>query len=221
MRERSIAFDEPKVRAVLSGMKTQDRQLLEPQPTHFSAAGVPRHVVPGGGPVTVIRCPFGQPGDRLWVRETWRHTASDLDEARRITEDICSGTAVDYRATYIDDCMRELGFSREDAELADQFEEWRPLMTMPRWASRIALEITAVRAEQLQDISEADAKAEGITPREVRQFWLYGADDKVRAEAYRQAAVDPYREAWESIHGPGSWAANPWVWVIEFKPVKP
>jgi len=107
-------------------------------------------------------CPYGVRGDRLWVRETWRHTASSVEEARAITEDIASGTAVDYRATYIEQCMRELGFSREDAEVADSFEVWRPSIHMPRWASRITLEVVDVRIERLQDISEEDARAEGV-----------------------------------------------------------
>lgn len=114
-------------------------------------------------------------GRRLWVRETWRYTASSLEESRAITEDISSGIAVDWRATYIDNCMKLLGFSREEAEMADDFETWRPSIHMPRWASRILLEVTGVRVA--------------------------------------------YRDLWESIDGPGSWDANPWVWVIDFKRV--
>jgi hypothetical protein len=88
---------------------------------------------------------------------------------------------------------------------------------MPRWASRILLEIVSVRVERLQSISKPDALAEGITPNCVRQFSLFGASKEEREAMYRDAAVDPYRALWESINGAGSWAANPWVWVIEFK----
>ncbi|MGR2681599.1 HNH endonuclease [Chromobacterium haemolyticum] len=84
----------------------------------------------------------------------------------------------------------------------------------------ILLEITDIRVERLQDISEADAKAEGITPQQVRQMWLFGASAEERAAIYKRAAVEPFRELWEQINGAGSWNANPWVWVIEFKKVE-
>ena len=171
MKERPILFSAPMVRAILAGTKTQTRRVLKLQPPagaeHHSLADVghPWHDIYGhdGPAVHRVRCPYGQPGDRLWVRETWRHTASGLEESRAITEDITSGIAVDWRATYIERCMKELGFSREEAEMADNFETWLPSIHMPRWASRITLEITGVRVERLQDISEADAISEGIS----------------------------------------------------------
>ena len=224
-RERPILFSAPMVRAILAGTKTQTRRAVNPQPIPATTvvgtfhhpddddgrgprfwSGGPDPMNPGHSyiqPDWAIPCPYGQPGDRLWVRETWRHTASSLDEARAITEDITSGTAVDWRATYIDQCIKELGFSRKDAELLDSIERWRPSIYMPRWASRITLEVTGVRVERLQDISEADARAEGIS----------------RSECPDWHATTDYRALWESINGPGSWEANPWVWVVEFKRV--
>jgi len=156
-------------------------------------------------------CPYGVRGDRLWVRETWRHTASSVEEARAITEDIASGTAVDYRATYIEQCMRELGFSREDAEVADSFEVWRPSIHMPRWASRITLDIAGVRVERLRDISESDALAEGIVQLKDGGYGLPAGEHYHSADP-RQS----YFSLWEAINGPGSVEANPWVWVVEF-----
>ena len=222
MKERPIPFNDPMVRALLADTKTQTRREVKlpadakhvrywAPPSGRSESGYADPGVnywtpdPGGETESnhLNPCPYGQPGDRLWVQETWRHTAHDLDEARRITEDIMSGTAVDYAATYIDKCMRELGFSRDDAEMAFDFEEWRHHSKMPRWASRILLEVTAVRVERLQDISEADAMAEGCY-----------TDPAC-------PAYDAYRSLWESINGPGSWDANPYVWVVEFKRVTP
>lgn len=223
MKERPILFSAPMVRAILAGTKTQTRRVVKPQPPeHTYTVSVFHHPDPRphfwawtdspNRPDLAnlsdwsAPCPYGQPGDRLWVRETWRHTASSLEEARAITEDIASGTAVDYRATYIERCMRELGFSREDAEMADDFERWRPSIHMPLWASRIVLEITGVRVERLQDISRGDAMAEGCPFPNMAA----GPDPS-----------DWYRELWNEINGLNSWTANPWVWVVEFKRVKP
>jgi hypothetical protein len=220
MKERPIIFSAPMVRAILDGSKTQTRRKVAFPRTRESfvledhgngwwpyQSDDGESSLCDDGCEHPYRCPYGQPGDRLWVREAWRHTASDLDEARRITQDIMSGTAVDYRATYIQTCMRELGFTQADAEMADDFETWRPSIHMPRWASRITLEVTSIRVERLQDISVHDAMAEGVaeTAPNLRGLepcmeWRYGFED-----------------LWRSINGPGSWDANPWVWCIEFR----
>jgi hypothetical protein len=123
-----------------------------------------------------IDCPYGKPGDKLWCRETW---APHSDMPR---------SAI-YR------CDR--GGDYQD-NVTPNFR-WRPSIFMPRWASRILLEITAVRIERLQDISNADALAEGVELRGEMRPWAI------------------YRELWESINGRGSWEVNPWVWVIEFR----
>lgn len=232
MKERPILFSAPMVRAILEGRKTQTRRVVKPVGNDdgfvildYGNGGWPyrsddgdstTHTVKRGGKLyldeTPHDCPYGQPGDRLWVRETWRHTASSVEEARAITEDITSGIAVDWRATYVENCMNILGFSREDAEMADDFETWRPSIHMPRWASRITLEITGVRVERLADISKDDAMAEGIVLQPDGGFGL--------ADSTHYHFIDPtdsYCSLWESINGAGSWLANPWVWVVEFK----
>lgn len=212
-RECPILFSAPMVRAILDGTKTQTRRVLKPQPKlipprswagcagkHWWACDAVRSMVEiedelQGTDKSMAWClnPYGKPGDRLWVRETWAEHP-DFPGARRAV----------YRA---------------DAGSEYDVERWRPSIHMPRWACRILLEVTGVRVERLQAISETDARAEGIVPHEVRQMWLYGADAVERASIYRRAAVDPFRELWESIRGAGSWDANPWVWVVEFKRV--
>lgn len=130
------------------------------------------------------QCPYGKPGDLLWARETW-------------AEDVAG---IHFRATEPDFPAPELG-------------GWRPSIYMPRWASRITIQLTEVRVERLQDISEEDAKAEGCAP-----SWLDEDDnDTVHASAlptYRRG----YARLWREINGPGSWDANPWVWVLTGKP---
>ena len=145
----------------------------------------------------IIICPYGQPGDRLWVRENgW--------ERPERTPKMMREGADTWEPYYFDaDGYTDLEH--------DQFKEWRfkrrPSIHMPRWASRILLEIVSVRVERLQDISEADATAEG-TPHSLNH-------------PAGRTAVENYQHLWECINGDGSWDANPWVWVIEFKRVKP
>lgn len=232
MKERPILFSAPMVRAILSGQKTQTRRVVKPIGNDegfvildFGNGGWPyrsddgdstTHTVKRGGKLyldeTPHVCPYGQPGDRLWVRETWRYTASSLEESRAITEDISSGIAVDWRATYIDNCMMQLGFSREEAEMADDFKTWRPSIHMPRWASRILLEVVSVRVERLADISKDDAMAEGIVLQPDGGFGLADSTHYNFSDP-----TDSYCSLWESINGAGSWMENPWVWVVEFK----
>jgi hypothetical protein len=143
-------------------------------------------------------CPYGQAGDRLWVRETWAPDA-----------DIPNGTI--YRA--------DPGGDYQDT--SDGFK-WHPSIHMHRWRSRITLEIADVRVERLQDINGQDSIAEGIKRHitglegctiSTFQDYLTGATDR--------AARQSYQTLWESINGPGSWAANPWVWVITFQRINP
>jgi len=186
VKERPILFSAPMVRALLAGTKTQTRRAIKVP----SVAPWTQHEDGywSGAGTGLIRCPYGQPGDRLWVRETW---CDDWKESRGIV----------YRAD--GDLV---------AEMFDAGCTWRPSIHMPRELSRITLEITDVRVERLQEISEADAKAEGVYPPPA------GTDDDgahFDAGSYR----DGFRSIWESIHGPGAWDANPWVWVLEFRPL--
>ncbi len=187
MRERQILFKAPMVRAILEGWKTQTRRVVKPQPVgnadvQFRVAAA---VTLDGG--KQLHCPYGQPGDRLWVRET--HYILDDDR-------------VIYMATPPVDGHWEGG-------------AWRPSIHMPRWASRILLEVTAVRVERLQGISEADAKAEGVYA-DAACNGMYTADGNTYTTK-QDGAAGAYAELWESIHGDASWDANPWVWVVEFK----
>lgn len=201
IKERPILFSGAMVRALLDGSKTQTRRALRSQVT---APAVMQMAGPGhaeiineyGVHIPGWACPYGQPGDRLWVREAWART-------------------------HVAQAMAEWVVYREGDNRTDYGGPWKPSIHMPRAASRILLEIVSVRVERLQDISEEDAKAEGISPHEVRQFAIFGLSAAERAAVYRDAAVGPFQGLWQHINGVGSWDANPWVWVVEFKRVTP
>lgn len=208
MKERGILFSAPMVRALLSGQKAQTRRLVKPQPTPWDAN--PAFLTwRGGEPATesmlVARCPYGVVGDRLWVRETWC-------SAWR-TEDATSGTIFAADGVYVP------GF---DHPRGPHFNEsnrpplrFKPSIHLPRAASRITLEITSVRVERLQDISEYDSLAEGITgPHDVGYpAYRVPDDSKPRYSSARAA----FESLWESINAERApWASNPWVWVVEF-----
>lgn len=183
MKERPILMSAPMVRAILSGMKTQTRRTAKPRrnPSLLDGSWADSYVLDPGNAEWLMRDnQYGQPGERLWVREAW-HTVD--------------GDHVFYRADYAHDPAgdREHGI------------RWKPSIHMPRAFSRILLEIVAVRVERLQDISAEDAIAEGISISITQGF--------TDINVFRAA----YRDLWESINGSGSWAANPWVWVVEFR----
>lgn len=186
MKERPILFSGPMVRALLAGTKTQTRRVVKMKHYHQIEErddGSPWPWMYDGEREenSWMHCPYGQPGDRLWVREAFC----------KIIGQSGGWIETDYRATYTH------GFRLGDS--LGIRKKWTPSIHMPRDASRITLELTGVRVERLQDISEADAQAEG---------------------AYTDPACpayDAYRDVWEQINGPGSWAANPWVWAIEFR----
>lgn len=178
VKERPILFSAPMVRALLAGTKTQTRRSVKLPAPKSEHAQM-----------LVPYCPHGVPGDRLWVKETCRITTT------------MAGYKIRYRA--------------DDAELWPDTDglcyddhQWRPSIHMPRCASRILLEITAVRVERLNDISEADALAEGVNVHPDHH-------GKPRTSIY--GPVRAYCDLWESINGVGTWALNPWVWVIEFR----
>ena len=187
MKERPILFSAPMVRALLAGTKTQTRRIIKPQHLAFfnqDAAAMLSYW-------NERPLPYGQTGDRLWVRETFGHFERN--------QHFKPGCNVYYRAD--GNCL--------------ELEPWRPSIHMPRWASRITLEITSVRVERLQDISEADAIAEGCTQNHNGYYW--GGPHPVSGLKQLATAKGAYQDLWESINGPDSWAANPWVWAIEFK----
>lgn len=222
MKERPILFSAPMVLALLAGRKTQTRRVVKLRTevdedgndaSDFVQRGVVRRPALYGS--HVVPCPYGILGDRLWVRETsiispkrWTADWALFSKECRRSDDDNDMRAVQYLAT------------SPDREAANGYGlKVTPSIFMPRWTSRLTLEVTGVRVERVQDISEADAKAEGCS----------GFDPEPAAEGgtifYRpgiSGAPDPrahYRVLWESINGADSWAANPWVWVVEFKRV--
>lgn len=229
MTDRPILMSAPMILAILAGTKTQTRRVVKPWEPRLMNL---RRPVPDDvsylPDFTCYRstCPYGQPGDRLWVREAFalEHSvehdqplphADGRPVKRRPDDDIdCVHPAwiqPHYRAT---DPTPELCY--EDGPAGGSEDDfgcrWRPSIHMPRWASRITLEVTGVRVERLQDISEADALAEGVNVHPDHH-------GKPRDSIY--SPVQAYRDLWEQINGPGSWEANPWVWVVEFKRVPP
>ena len=210
MKERPILFSAPMVRALLSDTKTQTRRIVKGAPDDWAPVGpetfsptvTDRHgdeqPVPdsfGAGDADGdcwIRCPYGQPGDRLWVREAWDF----IPEGDPGTPN-CAGIRYWADAAY-ELCSPPSTFN----PLMYGKEKVRPSIHMPRWASRITLEVTIVRVERLHDISRGDAMAEGCPFPNMAQ----GHDPR-----------HWYAELWEQINGAGSWNANPWVWVIEFR----
>lgn len=242
MKERSILFNAPMVRAVLDDSKTQTRRIAKlTDAGHVKEPGGHRRWHPGD-PNARLACPYGQPGDRLWVREAWRIGAWCEDDEELAIDYLASAPektpwievpeSAAFEKYWIqssDDCI-EAGVATDcngdyHWEPGQSPCRKRPSIHMPRWASRIMLEITAVRIERLQDISEEDAIAEGIFRLEYggQISWRdYSLDDEwAEVSPMLESPVDSYRTLWESINGAGSWVANPFVWVVEFKKVTP
>lgn len=201
MKERPILFSSAMVRAILAGRKTQTRRSVatrrvlqfiggrgeetDPDKWGWFFDGPDHHgyMVLGRGHnerrdhgMVSIPCPHGEPGDRLWVRETWRSSLSDE-------------RTIHYAASLSDYDRKEKG-------------PWRPSIFMPRWASRITLEITEVRVQRLQEISEDDAWSEGV--------------DEIKVKI--PTARDAFRLLWNDINiARAPWAFNPWIWAISFR----
>lgn len=207
MKERPILFSTPMVRAIRAGQKTQTRRIVKgAQPTGRDGF----HVVPSSfrDERLVMRevhaerrhcevlwsqaCPLGRVGDRLWIRETFGLVPS-----------ACGGEDVVYAADYQDGSDRAAGV------------RYRPSIHMPRWASRISLELTHIRVERLQDVSESDARAEGAPDYEE------GLDEPPPDSDHEWSYRASFRRLWERINDPGSWDTNPWVWVYDFREVQP
>jgi hypothetical protein len=205
VKARPILFNGPMVSAVLAGDKAQTRRTngleyfsrVENDPDGWGCARVAdgnAYMVYKQSPhERAVKCPYGQPGDRLWVRETWQHANHPFGPYQ-------DHTPVFYRADYLDDPHGP------DGELSPEgrYREWRPSIHMPRSACRLVLEVAAVRVERLQAISRGDAMAEGCPFPNMAQ-----GDDP------RQW----YAGLWNSINGTGAWEINPWVWVVEFGPI--
>jgi hypothetical protein len=203
MTERPILFSAPMVRAILAGTKTQTRRVLKQEPIYdgrfaggWKLQGENGREAALCSPMIADLCPYGQPGDQLWVRETWGLHAygDDTDWVKGS----CTGldledSVITYRADW--------GPMQESCH-------WRPSIHMPRSASRLSLEITSVRVERLQDISADDLAREGL-----QEVIDAGVD-------HDGTPRDAWRALWTQINGHESWAANPWVWVVDFTRTK-
>lgn len=167
------------VQAILAGRKTQTRRILKQQDIRIhSIEGWP------ASSTGEVKCPYGQVGDVLWVRETW-----------------------DFGYPYA-----------YKADGALPITKWRPSIHMPKAACRLFLRITNVRVERLQDISEEDAIAEGVS--RYPKSPIYGYKNYLHEDMYCLTAVDSFRTLWHSINGEQSWNDNPWVWVVEFERIE-
>lgn len=249
------------VRAVLSGRKTQTRRLVQSRraPISFLGGRGEEHDLScwgwafdgpdhhgymvlerglnerfGNGRIS-IPCPYGEPGDRLWIRETWYDDFGGADLPRSCDVDGMPDGIL-YRADH--DCRNFEAGCPCNPDGNGKRSEWRPSIHMPRWASRLTLEVTGIRVERLQDISEEDAKAEGVMPwsqADVKRVacpcgpdgpeadpdphvdgCAWGVDDEIDPD------IEPHRAAfallWNRINGKRApWASNPWIWVVSFR----
>lgn len=245
MKERPILFSTPMVKALLAGTKTQTRRIVKLPADH------PELYVDEGGtevfgpgpylkfPATDtqvghgrLRCPYGYPGDRLWVRETWGLHAFG-DETGWERDSVAGCSAEEILSQYTLTRRADWGPLQEGCF-------WRPAIHMPRWASRILLEITEVRVQRLHEITEEDARAEGVTMDCDGRWWL-GVEHPIKGtpKVY-PTARQAFESLWESINGErrrieedietgemravidtsARWSANPWVWSLTFKRVE-
>lgn len=221
MKERGMIFNGEMVRALLDGRKTQTRRIMAPQP----ADDIERCIFPNPeaigwksslrhkhGSTTAHFCHYGKPGDRIWVRETFQGPLFDYDLMDSYCKDPTPFEKPEF-CVYKADGVPAPEFYDADDELHCC---WRPSIHMPRWASRILLEITNVRVERLNSIHDVDAMREGIQNLTTCSHADFGIPGAVNA----QHPVRAFQLLWESIYGADSWRANPWVWVIEFKRVE-
>jgi hypothetical protein len=247
MAEKPILFTGAMVRAILAGQKTQTRRLVtaqsiitrHPDGTPRKVMARPKHVEwfqhqngwlgsfgedagASWNPHRMVPCPYGVPGDRLWVRETHRHFGNTHTPRGSVA------VGVRYRA---DDSSAEIPWMRDEWPPVRAWwntgrSPWTPGIHMPRWACRLVLEVTAVRVERLQAITADDAKAEGVpdnllyltgkntTGSFLPRTYNLPAGDRPSTDV---VAVANYAALWSDINGRESWEANPWVWVVEFQ----
>ncbi|MGG8042082.1 hypothetical protein PGO05_01490 [Klebsiella aerogenes] len=240
--ERGMIFNGEMVRAILDGRKTQTRRIVNwhgiNEGLNLNFSGLEAREYPNGWVIESdsrsssewrckpTLCPFGSIGDRIWVRETWGVVSHELDEDGRIQP-----WTPDRPATVIHEMPFGNGYYSGHAIYAadgdftwgddDGYEDgrscWKPSIHMPRAASRILLEITDVRVERLNAISEEDARAEGIIDGGCVNC---GEPEPCGCANPEPDATDAFAYLWQSIYGQEIWNANPWVWVIEFKRVE-
>lgn len=229
MKEHPILFSTEMVQAILKGRKTQTRRVVKfPKWMQVDTTIEDCGQVWCERELAQDRCPYGQVGDRLWVRETFV-LESDLGwdiklptdrPIKTISDDFDNGVyhlIPHYRAT-----EPEPNIVSEEQEDFDDRTRWKPSIFMPRWASRITLEITGIRVERLQEIDELGALNEGTPEKywDLQQGDMQTSAGIVKGPFLTGTAVKAYSRLWDKINGKKhSWESNPWVWVIEFKKI--
>ncbi|HCM6827897.1 TPA: hypothetical protein N3073_004864 [Klebsiella quasipneumoniae subsp. quasipneumoniae] len=226
MKERGMIFNAEMVRAILEGRKTQTRRIMKVQPesnrlglllitdsTKHSDIGK-YHWAESNATGNHVRskfflCPFGAVGDRIWVREAFSPAPLEMQSA--------PPRKTMWNIAYRDGVQMDKLAPAEYNPTIYNYERWTPSIHMPRWASRILLEITDVRVERLNAISEEDARAEGIIDGGCLNC---GEPEPCGCANPEPDATDAFAYLWQSIYGQESWNANPWVWVISFKRVE-
>lgn len=221
MKERPILFSAPMIRAILEDRKTVTRRVVKAGVDLLACEPIPAWEAFWN----CHPCPYGQPGDRLWVRETWGVVSHAFDAA---------GDRVDWRPDRPAKPIRHMQFGKQgyysghiiyaadgyfewcNEDASEVRSAWKPSIHMPRIASRITLEITSVRVERLLDIREEGAIAEGCKAVDGMK-WHTLKEAAAGIPMHDHTAKDAFEALWDSINGEGSSDANPWVWVVEFK----
>ena len=237
VNERPILFSAPMVRSILAGHKTVTRRPVRHQPDVPVTDAIPRRNFPHG-PATIdwywrpkhghlngmpsagwdFKCPFGQPGEHLWVRESHAQVFEvDIPVGRPFGPVGTTGSPgrPDWKSRYVYRADGEMPNVQWHHVGDNQPVRWTPSIHMPRIASRILLEITDIRIERLHDISEDHAIAEGVDVSVCQQF----LETSPTRHQCKMAAIHGFSGLWESINGAGTWDSNPWVWVVIFKRV--
>lgn len=224
MKEHPILFSTPMVQAILEGRKTMTRRIAKvPNYDHYGTNimdwGLSEHPYFKGGKwyytiqsdvddssTNELKCPYGQIGDRLWVRETFQYVSIPKEYKGFV-----------YKAS-----------GGLDWEMSNDEWKWKPSIFMPRKASRISLEITNIKVERLHDISEEDAKLEGVLLHKSGRHYLDYMKQRAKLTQFiysADTAKESFKTLWTLINGfrdePFAWFKNPWVWVVEFKKIKP
>ena len=217
VRQRPILFSTEMVRAILDGRKTMTRRIIKPQPIIDNDSGF---VYSGNHRVCIKNdmfhrqwaeaferfCPYGEVGDILWVRETWKPK-------------YLKRCLYEFQLKYTDVCP---WFYAADGDCEKGYGSWKPSIHMPKEAARLFLRITDIRVERLQNISEEDAISEGIKKVSNHNQWYNYLHPKnaVPAQMWVRGAVNSFETLWASINGFESWQSNPWVWVVSFEQIQ-